>query len=242
MCQLGGGECDVHIHARGRRPGRPQTCSRSTSRRLTPHPIGPQAPHRPQEPSNSRCPAKKPLLHAGVHGPVPQAAREDIRMSTPLVGEGRSSTGSWTRSATLWTTTQPGRGPVAAGRCGSLDQADHEPGKRAASTSRTASARTFWAAETPEPQYAATPAEAVRPRKAPRSWPSGNRVPLSENSPAAGTLSAPGTWPARGSSGSTSPRGSAAGRGRRAARPARPARRPRPRSALAGGQASASGR
>lgn len=43
-------------------------------------------------------------------------------------------------------------GPVATGRSGSDDQADHEPGNSAASTPAIASAAISCAAVTPEPQ------------------------------------------------------------------------------------------
>lgn len=45
-----------------------------------------------------------------------------------------------------------GAAPVAAGRAGSFDQADQEPGYSAAGTPIAASAATWCAAVTPEPQ------------------------------------------------------------------------------------------
>ena len=53
---------------------------------------------------------------------------------------------------------------LRAGRSGSADQADHEPGYSAASIPIEASATTSWAAVIPEPQYTATGSPARAPR------------------------------------------------------------------------------
>jgi hypothetical protein len=51
-----------------------------------------------------------------------------------------------------WLRGYLGAGPVATGRRGSADQADHEPGNSAASMPAMRSAATACAAVTPEPQ------------------------------------------------------------------------------------------
>ncbi len=90
-------------------------------------------------------PRNQPVTYAGGRDRTPQAVSVAIP-STPTTPRR-----SWL-STTLGTTGPGAYGPVATGRSGSFDQADHDPGKSAASTSRTASARTCQAAETPEPQ------------------------------------------------------------------------------------------
>ena len=99
----------------------------------------------------------------------------------------------------------PARG--ATGRSGSDDHCDHEPGYSAASTPMLASAATWCAAVTPEPQYTATgaPAAARSARNRSVSASAGRNVPSSARFCAVGALTAPGMWPARGSTGSTSP-------------------------------------
>jgi hypothetical protein len=107
---------------------------------------------------------------------------------------------------------RPGSPPVAAGRSWSADQADQEPGYRAASTPMTGGAAIWWAASTPAPQCTPTRVAAGSPVSTPRavnrdrSWSGAAKVPSAVRLPVVAALTAPGMCPARGSTGSLSPR------------------------------------
>ena len=99
---------------------------------------------------------------AGARSWCSTSARRPAR-SRPVRARRGSSSTRWPRSSdpgdpagdAPQRRAQPGSGPTAAGRSGSADHCDHDPGYSAAGTPIAASAATSWAAVTPEPQYTA---------------------------------------------------------------------------------------